>query len=259
MAKQVTDRLGAIELVVAAAEIEAAQVQNAFSETYTPYLKPQETLPDLGLAAHLIARAMQARAQTMKAASDAHDRELSDDAAPRETRDAAAAALTAEVVAMRATVESTFGSAQLKVLGIEGRADDEPKAILSKAQKLVVALKDPSVEWPKPIRKGVKVDPTAWVDDLETHIATLQAALKDVAREVREAQQTLDAKTSALAESDAMFARGAGWLSATFRLIGNESAASKVRPSNRRPGRASEPDEPHPTAPAPLPIEPAKV
>jgi hypothetical protein len=243
MAKQVTDRQGAVNTVASAAETHADRLREKFQELFGDVLEKKEKMPDIGLIALLCARKLRRTNEALVAASDAHDRELADDAGPREARDAAAAALTKEVVEIRGALEAAYGAGILGQLGLDGKTEVEPKAILAKAKRLVASIKDPGQTWPKPRRKGIKVDPNAWLEDLEKPINILEKAQADVAREAREAHATGDAKTRAMEENDAMFGRGASYLAALFRLVGDDTLAAKVRPSARRPGRVLDEEE----------------
>jgi hypothetical protein len=240
MAKQVTDRQGATEMVASAAETHAERINKAFDEMFGDCLEAKEKMPDVGLLLKLVARKQRRLNKSLVEASDAYDKELSDDSGPREARDRAAAALTAEVVGIRSTVESAFGAAMLTSLGIDGKTEVEPKAILAKAKRLVSELKDPGRKWPKPARKGVKVNPGEWVGDLEEWINALEKALKDVARETREAQAASDAKERAMGANDDSFMRIARFVSGLFFLVRDDKLAKKVRPSARRPGMVLE-------------------
>jgi hypothetical protein len=240
MAKQVTDRQGATETVGSAAETHAERIAKAFEEMFGDCLEAKEKMPDIALALKLVARKLRRTNKALVDASNAYDKELSDDAGPREARDEAAASLTAEVVGIRGTIESVFGAAILESLGIDGKTEVEPKAILAKAKRLVSELKEPGRKWPKPARKGVKLNPGEWVGDLEAWITTLEKALKDVARETREAQAASDAKERAMEANDDGFTRIARFVSGLFFLVRDDKLAKKVRPSARRPGTVLE-------------------
>ncbi|MRG91463.1 hypothetical protein [Polyangium spumosum] len=243
MAKQVTDRQGAVLFVASAADTHAARLQQNFEAAFAEHLKPGEVMPNVALVAALVGRRLRAVNAALVEKSDAYDKELSDDAGPRERRDEAAATLTSEVVEIRSTLEATFGPGILREVGLDGKTEVEPKAILAKAKRLVDALGKPASAWPKPRRKGVTIDPAAWVADLVAPIMTLEKALTDVAREAREAQAASDAKTTAMAHNDDVFSRSAGCLSGLLRLVEEDTLARQVRPSGRRPGRVAEPEE----------------
>jgi hypothetical protein len=243
MAKQVTDRQGATNFVASSAETHADELQEKFNANFAPFLEPMEKLPDVGLVVRLIARRLRATTAILVDKSDAYDKELADDAAPREARDEAAATLTSEIVEIRSLLEAAYGPSILREIGIDGKTDVEPKAILAKAKRLVDELKNPSRKWPKPRRKGVKIEPTSWIDDLMAPIQALEKALHDVAREAREAQAASNAKNIALDHNDDVFARSATGLSALLRLVHEDALAARVRPSGRRPGTVAEPEE----------------
>jgi hypothetical protein len=136
-------------------------------------------------AALLCARKLRAVNAELVEKNEAYERELADDAAPRERRDEAAATLSTEVMKIRDALTAAYGAAIVRELGLDGKTDTEPKAILAKAKRLARDLKDPERRWPKPRCKGIEVDPSAWIDDLEGPIAVLEKAQTDVAREVR--------------------------------------------------------------------------
>ena len=76
--------------------------------------------------------------------------------------------------------------------------------------------------------------------------AVLEAALGDVAREVREAQVASDARNRALAANDDSFARVAGATAALLRTMGDDALAARVRPSTRKPGQVATEEDPPP-------------
>ena len=134
-------------------------------------------------------------------------------------------------------------------MGLDGRVDTDPKAVLERAKRLASALSDPARVWPKPKRKGIKVDHSAWLDDLNAPIAVLETALGDVAREVREAQVASEARNRALAANDDSFSRIAGATAALLRTVGDDALAARVRPSSRRPGQVASEEEVAPAGP----------
>ena len=236
MAKQVTDRESSAESVAAAADTHTDKVRKTFEAQFSKYLRKKESMPDVGLALTLVGRALRASSEALVEASRVHDAELADDAAPREARDTSAAELVSLTVGIRSAVDAVYGQAGLKALGLDGRTPTDSKAILEHARNLSKRLGDPKLAWPKALRSGVKLQPEVWIAELKEPVARLEAARKDVAREEREAQATGDAKAKAMSAHDAIFSRGAGFVSAALSLIGEDDLADRTRPSTRRAG-----------------------
>ncbi len=245
MAKQVTDRQGATELVASAAETNADRIGSAFNEVLAPFrTKADKTqVPDMAYACRLAARRLRDASTRLSKASDAHDMELADDVAPRAVRDDATATLTAEVVEIRGMIEKVYGPGILSSLELNGRTPTEPKAILAQAKKLARYLADPTFSWPKPKRKGIRVEPSVWAADLQGPMDNLSRALVDVARETREAQVTIEEKARAMADHDNVYSQTVTFLSALFELVGDDVLAAKVRPLKRRPGTSGPREE----------------
>lgn len=243
MSKPLTDRQGATEIVASAAETHAVRGADKFTELFADCLEGKEKMPDVALLFKLLARKQRRMTALVADADEAYEKELGDDAEPRERRDTAAGKLGSEIGEIRDTLDSTFGAALVKELGLDGRVEVDPKAVLARAKRLVTALSDPKRVWPKPRRKGIKVDPSAWVDDLDTPIAVLETALGDVAREVREGQVASDTRNRALAANDDTFSRMAGATAALLRVVGDDALAARVRPSSRRPGQVATDEE----------------
>jgi hypothetical protein len=247
MAKHLTDRQGATELVVRAAETHADRVGKVFEAEFSRYVLGKERMPDIGLALKLVARAMRDRRKTL---ADAHDRDVE---SSRGAEDDPAARLSAEVAFIRATVEGVYGAAGLKALGLDQKPEIEPMALLSQARALSERLGSPDVELPAPLRRGFRVDTVELKDDLEELIDALDLPLQRGASGVPSvpgapsAQATREAKARALAANDDLFGRGAEFISAAFRLVGDEALAGKVRPSAHRPGRTAEDRAPSPS------------
>lgn len=243
MAKQVTDRESSAESVAAAADTHTDKIRKAFEDRFGKHLHAKEKMPDIGLVLLLVSRALRATSATLVEASRAHDAELADDAAPREARDGAAAELVSLTVGIRSTVDTVYGQAGLKALGLDGRTPTDSKAILEHGRNLVERLGDPKLVWPKALQSGVKLTPSVWVSELEGPVKRLAEARKDVAREEREAQATGVVKAKAMSANDGMFSEGAGFISATLALVGEHELAEKTRPSTRRAGTTAAVEE----------------
>jgi hypothetical protein len=240
MPKHVTDRQGATELVVRAAETHADRVGKVFEAEFSRYVLGKERMPDIGLALKLVARAMRDRRKTL---ADAHDRDVE---SSRGAEDDPAARLSAEVAFIRATVEGVYGAAGLEALGLDQKPEIEPMALLSQARALSERLGSPGVALPVPLRRGFCVNTVELRVDLEELIDALDLPLQRGASGVPSVPSapnglaTREAKARALAANDDLFGRGAEFISAAFRLVGDEVLAGKVRPSAHKPGRTAE-------------------
>jgi hypothetical protein len=251
--KQVTDREKSARAVAAAAETHANESATAVAQVLRPHLRSGETLPDLALLVRLAGRYIQAANADLVAADRAHDGELADDSAPRARRDEKAAVLREVIHHARATLESQYGAAGLRVLAMQHAPPADPSALATYTQSAIAALENDRIALPTPLRRSVSIDRRLLAEDLREHLPALSEALADVARESREAEATLVAKHEAMSRNDAAFSRAAAWITESFRLGGLDDLAARVRPSGRRPGVLAAEEEAPVAAPAPAP------
>lgn len=244
--KQITDREKSASAVVAVAETQANAVHAALGKLFKPHLHKGESLPDVSLLVLLVSRSLDAGKRRMVDADAAHDAELGDDDGYREARDAAAVDLSDKLVELRETLTGLYGAAAANTV-FSGPTPQDPVVLSRFARDVAAALG--RVKLPKPRIKGAKIDVAETADEIEQRRAKLDAALKDVAREVREAQATLDAKNQELAAYDEAFAGAATALTGLLRLASKPELAAKVRPSTRRPGQTAADAEEEPVPP----------
>ena len=242
MAKEVTDRAAAAETVAAAAEAHAERVAGAFKAKFEGAVPAGKTVPDMGVMLLTLAKALRDASAELVDKSQQHEVELADDAAPREARDAATKQLVQAMVAIRATVETVYGHAGLKALGLDGRTPTDSKAIGAHARTFVKLATSPGLKLPKP-QEGVAVDIKVWIKKVSKPLRALDQARKDVAKEEREAQITGSAKARAMEAFDELFGVVATFTSATLDLIGEDTLAARIKPSMRRRGVTTEGDD----------------
>ena len=240
--KEVIDREKAAREVVAAGETHGAAAADALSALLTPLLKRGEKMPDIGLLMALMGRRLEATSAALVKADDTHEKELGDDAEPRARRDAAASALYAVATELRDQIASVLGDGALVALGVAGATPDDPSQLASWTASLVSGLRSKALALPAPKRRTAKIDREAMAEELEARFTPLAVALRDVARERREAEATQAAKNVAMESHDAAFAQTAGLCTALFRAAKMDHMADRVRPSRRRAGRTEESD-----------------
>jgi hypothetical protein len=181
-------------------------------------------------------------------ADAAHEAELGDDEAIRRARDEAASALSDKLVELREVLTGVYGTASASAV-FAGPTPEDPVVLSRFAGELGTQLA--RIKLPAPRVKGAKLDIAETATALQEQSATLDTHLNDVARELREAQATLEAKNQAMAAYDELFLGVATTLSGLLRLAGKADLAARVRPSTRRPGQtASEAEDKAPSEPA---------
>jgi hypothetical protein len=234
--KQVTDREKSARAVVAVGETQAEAAGVALGKLLKPHLAKGEALPDMALLLTLVSRALDAAKTQMVEADAAHEAELGDDEPVRRARDEAAQALSDKIIELREVLTGVYGAATTSTV-FTGPTPEDPVVLSRFADEVATQLA--RVKLPAARIKGAKLDTAEIASALQERRGTLDTQLKDVAREVREAQATLDAKNQARAAYDELFGGAATTLAGLLRLAGKTDLAAKVRPSTRRPGQTA--------------------
>lgn len=249
--KQVSDRAKASRALVQSIETHSPVLVEALEGALSRGAAKPKKLGDLGALFSAMGALVGSASEALEAADQAHELEMADDIAPRDARDAAAALVREVLVDLRSALGAAYAPAALRATGLSGSAPQDPQVLLTYGKTVLEGLAQADLGAPK--RTGLRVDVKAFSKDLGAHLDELEASLAVVAREVREGEATLSAKTKALADNDRVFQRVGSAVEALARLAGREDLANKVRPSARRPGLPEEAaDEPAP-APAPAP------
>lgn len=172
----------------------------------------------------------------MVEADAANEAELSDDEQVRTARDEASQVLYDKIVELREILTGAYGAPTASKV-IVGATPQDPVMLARFAGEVATALE--KIKLPTPRIKGAKLDASEAAESLSASRSALTKHIKDVAREVREGQATLDAKNRATAAYDEIFAGVATMLTGQLRLAGKADLAAKVRPSSRRPGQTA--------------------
>jgi hypothetical protein len=235
--RQVTDREKSARSVIAAGEANADLVQSALAEQVKPFLEKGEKVPDYAGMIRLSGRRLGAARDHMVTADEAHEQELADDAPAREERDEAQASLRAELVELREMISGVYGGPTAGRLFV-GSTPEDPVLLGRFAGEVADAFK--RVKLPAPRVKGAKLDVDEIIASLRDGRVRLEGHLEAVQREIREAQQTAEAKNAAIAAYDTLFTSVATTLSGLLRQAGKPDLAARVRPSARSPGQTAE-------------------
>lgn len=226
--------------IQAAAETHAEAAAHATETLLSPYLREGEKMPDVALLVRLAGRLLEDSTRKLVVADEAHERELSDDVAPRERRDESSQSIYSRLVDLRDALVGVYGTRTAEAAGFTERTPRDPVLLARFARKVVDAL--PGVTLPEPRIKGASLDPKNSTAGLAELLATLDTSLKEVARETREAEQTLVARNDAMSTQVDHASGVASVLSGIFRLAGLDELAERVRPSARRTA-SSTPEE----------------
>jgi hypothetical protein len=199
-----------------------------------------ETLKTLLLSA---GNRLQNLCNIMIKADENYIRELGDDDEPRLKRDNTAVILYDLIVEFRSVLSGAFSAETLTSLGFSEATPQDPERLGRLSQEILksIAEKQKNGELPKP-RKGISVDLSAYLPDIETNSQTLDASLDKVALERRELQVALDQKNTSLDAYDLAFKETANLFEGLFRFAGKNDLADKIRPSNRTAGQLEDPD-----------------
>jgi hypothetical protein len=212
-------------------------VASAVEQFLAPYSTTKVDVRPLFLALRSL---LSARAAKMSEASQAHDKELNDDPEAMKRRDDATLVLYGLVTRLREAFAGVYGAGSLSSLGFSSVTPQDPSMLSAFAKTILSTVRDGA--FPTPLEAGMSYDPSSRIKEIDAAIVAVEASLVGVAKEKREAQQTLAAKNQTQAEYDDAFSGVANLLVGVFALVGQEELVRKAKPSTRRPGQTEEVD-----------------
>lgn len=235
--KQVVDRMKRSLQILAAMRQHKGRIAEAWKALAEPYLQKGEDVPDVELLLEILARVLEHEMVAMQAADQRHQQELGDDDEPRERRDAAAKALATSLSDTAEIAAGLFGAAILPSLHLDAAPPRDPAMLSAHGDEVATALETATL--PAPRVPGARFVAADFASRIKKTHGALAAALKDVAREQREAEGTLKDKNGSMASHDKAQSRVAGVTAGFLELVGETELADRVRPPARR-GRGAQ-------------------
>lgn len=233
LGKEIENRITVSKKVVAAARTHGPGLAPALAAQAVQAQGPDDapSAPAFAAMFESLAATLLFFTKEMEKAALAHSAEQADDVAPRGARATAGEALLSLVVQLRATVETTLGSAGLRTYGLERETPRVPKALSSHVANVMKLLAQAPVTLTTDL--GTTFSSAAALDALTTRKAQLDDALNDVDREARELEDTLGKRNQAIDRWADAYQGVANTLTGLFRLAGRNDLAERVRPTSR--------------------------
>ena len=241
LTKLVANRQSNARAVVTAIDVHVKTAAPAVSALLFPNGEPSHLTVAQVLAA--LGQALTTHTEAIGAADRALADELGDDQPYRDARGAARAAVRGALHDCASSVSGAYGASVVHACGLDGALPGPDGLLLQQAKQAYAALAKgaPKVA-PK---KGCSLDFTALAEDLQVHIAALEASLQDVKREEREAEQALTRRDGDVAAFEPVYMGIANVAAGLLELVGKGELASRVKPTvRRRAGLDEAPPEP---------------
>jgi len=201
-----------------------------------------------------LARELERAGGELLAADLAHVNELADDDAPRQARDEATAMVREKLLGLRDLITGAFGELAAAAYHLREALPEQPAQLLQRGRNVQDLLEKKAFSAP-PRHRSLKLKAAELAEELKAELDPLDAALKDVKREEREAQATQERKNRASEAWQRVYLGVTHMAYGAYILADRRDLAERIEPTQRK--RAGI-DEPSPLpAPEPTPAPPA--
>jgi len=253
--KLVASRQSNAQAVITAIEVHVKAAAPQVSALVFPLGAPKNLTVELFIDA--LGKVLAAHTEAMGAADRALADELGDDQPYREARDAARAAVREALIDCNSSVSGAYGASTVHAYALDGALPAADNLLLQQAKVVYTALAKGA---PKgAAKKGHKLDFAVLAEELQIHIVALEASLKDVKREEREAEQALTRRDADVASFEPVYTGIADIAAGILELVGQSELANRVKPTvRRRAGLDSAAAEPAAAAAPVVEAAPAK-
>lgn len=233
LSEQVQNQIEVSERVVASARARAKKVaveltaRAAQAQEADAAATPAEYEAVVLLLAAQLTRAAEAlRARELEVTA-----EQADDAPVRAARDAAEREVTGLMTRLRSTVEDALGPDALATYGLQGETPRGPAKVLSYSWNAAQLLRKTPASIMTELGSTFSTQAAALA--VEARHATLDALIKDDAREARELEGALTNRDRAAETWSDVYLGAATALEGLYRLAGWPELADRVRPTER--------------------------
>lgn len=229
VSKMVSDKLKYSDSVEAATKQYGEQLANKVTR-----LLWKDEPPPIGLVALINAMLLllQLAAGRLREADEAHGDELGDDDPIRAARDEARDTLFALLGRAQSSIIGAYGEAYASNVALIGAFQRRPDLLMRRARRVVRQMRK------RPTPTAILEEVTVNIEGLANRIAAgadeLDARLKDVTREEKEAGATLIARDQAAEHWERVVRLVANLMVGLAEVAGEFAIAARIRPTVRR-------------------------
>jgi len=264
MQRQSEEALGLLtnsDEIVASIETHGVEVAALLQEKWTAMTAPPDSTPQVDAPSppdylgHLftLRDGLTASAGSLSQADQTHVHQLAKVIELREDRDDLVTSGYDKLSIMRRTIDDLHGEGRAFVqAGIEGPTSRKANKLLRQIDLAVPRLRAPDLKLKQAKVEGIKVNPVAMADDLETLAGKLRTAQNEFRRARRVVQASSRKKNQQIKDHRRNIVWTARTVEGYYRLAGEDELADRLRPIVRR---VSRPQPSEPPAASPLPEE----